>query len=366
MSTPPEPTKLEHGVPLSTLTTLGLGGAARHFIAADDDATLIEALAWARDEKLSVAVLGGGSNVVVPDAGVDGVVIALRMRGVSRVAHGDRVHVTAAAGEPWDELVERCVQDDLAGIECLSGIPGLVGATPLQNVGAYGQEVSSTVASVRVLERATLQQRVLTNAECDFSYRYSALKRQPDRYVVLAVTYALHEHGAPAIRYQELINAFAARSEVQAYTPSLAETRRTVIALRRNKSMVYDLRAADENTRSAGSFFLNPIVPVEQADALAAQLLASGRIQSVAALPRYPAGDPAHVKLAAAWLIEAAGFSKGERRGNVGISTKHSLALVCHEGATTAELLGFARAIEAQVHTRLGVRLEREPVLLGA
>jgi UDP-N-acetylmuramate dehydrogenase len=357
----PAPAKLEHGVPLSPLTTLGLGGAARCFIAADDDETLIEALAWARDEGLPVALLGGGSNVVVPDAGVDGVVIALRMRGVTSVAHGDRVHITAAAGEPWDELVERCVQDDLAGIECLSGIPGLVGATPLQNVGAYGQEVGSTIASVRVLERATLQQRVLTNAECDFSYRYSALKRDPNRYAVLAVTFALHKGGAPAIRYQELVNAFAAH----AGTPSLAEARSTVIALRRNKSMVYDPSMPDENTRSAGSFFLNPIIPVEQADALAARLVAEGRIPSSAALPRYPGNDPAHSKLAAAWLIEAAGFRKGERNGNVGISTKHSLGLVCHEGATTAELLGFARVIETQVHTRLGVRLEREPVLLG-
>jgi len=357
----PEPTKLEHGVPLSPLTTLGLGGAARRFIAADDDESLIDALAWARDEALPVALLGGGSNAVVPDAGVDGVVIALRMRGVTSVASGDRVHVTAAAGESWDALVERCVNDDLAGIECLSGIPGLVGATPVQNVGAYGQEVSSTIASVRVLDRASLQQRVLTNAECDFSYRYSALKREPNRYAVLAVTFALQKSGAPALRYQELVSAFTAH----AGAPSLVETRRMVIALRRKKSMVYDPSMPDENTRSAGSFFLNPIVSVEQADALAARLVAEGRIDSPAALPRYPGNDPAHNKLAAAWLIEAAGFRKGERCGNVGISTNHSLALVCHQGATTAELLGFARVIEVQVHDRLGVRLEREPVLLG-
>ena len=361
MSTLPAPAKLEHGVPLSPLTTLGLGGAARRFIAADDDETLIGALAWARDEGLPVALLGGGSNVVVPDAGVEGVVIALRMRGVTSIAHGDRVHVTAAAGESWDALVERCVHDDLAGIECLSGIPGLVGATPLQNVGAYGQEVSSTIASVRVLDRASLQQRVLTNAECDFSYRYSALKRDPNRYAVLAVTFALQKGGAPAIRYRELVDAFAAHAS----KPSLAETRRTVIALRRNKAMVYDPSVPNENTRSAGSFFLNPIVPSEQADTLAAQLVTEGRIQNAAALPRYPANDLAHAKLAAAWLIEAAGFRKGERHGNVGISTKHSLALVCHDGATSAELLALAHTIEARVRVRFGIQLEREPVLLG-
>lgn len=358
MSDVAAPRTLVSHVALAPLTTLGLGGAAQHFIAADDDETLIQALAWARAEELPVALLGGGSNVVVPDAGVEGVVIALRMRGVTSATHRDRVHVTAAAGESWDALVERCVNEDLAGIECLSGIPGLVGATPLQNVGAYGQEVSSTVASVRVLDRTSLQQRVLTNAECDFSYRYSALKCDPSRYAVLAVTFALHKGGAPAIRYQELVNAFA----THAGPPSLAETRRKVIALRRKKSMVYDPSMPDENTRSAGSFFLNPIVPNEQADALAARLVAEGRIPSLAALPRYPGNDPAHSKLAAAWLIEAAGFRKGERHGNVGISTKHSLALVCHEGATAAELLAFAGAIGAKVHALLGVQLEREPV----
>jgi len=245
----------------------------------------------------------------------------------------------------------------------LSGIPGLVGATPIQNVGAYGQEVSSTVRSVRVLERATLQEHVLSRQACDFSYRYSALKRDPSRYVVLAVTYALREHGAPAVVYQELINALAPRDSS---TPSLAEVRQTVIALRRKKSMVFDPSAPDENTRSAGSFFLNPIVPAVQADALAAKLLADGRIATTSALPRYPAADPDQVKLAAAWLIEAAGFIKGERRGAVGISSTHSLALVCHTGATTADLLAFAHEIGARVDASFGIQLEREPVLFGS
>jgi UDP-N-acetylmuramate dehydrogenase len=355
----PAPRSLASGVALAPLTTLGLGGPARHFVTADDDETLRDALAWARGEGLPVALLGGGSNIVAADAGFDGVVIALRMRGLTSAAEGDLVHVTAAAGEPWDELVERCVGEDLAGIECLSGIPGLVGATPLQNVGAYGQEVSSTIASVRVLERATLQERTLSAAECDFSYRYSALKRDPERYAVLAVTFTLRKHGAPAIRYQELINALSSHGAA----PSLAETRSTVIALRRNKGMVFE-PAAPDNTRSAGSFFLNPIVTNEAADALTARLIAEGRIEAAAALPRYPANDAGHAKLAAAWLIEAAGFRKGERRGNVGISPKHSLALVCHTGATTAELLAFAHEIEARIRDRFGVQLEREPVLL--
>ena len=350
------------GVALAPLTTLGLGGPASHYIEATDDATLARALAWARAQALPVAVIGGGSNVVVQDAGFSGLVIALRTRGISVDDRGDRVLITAAAGEPWDELVERAVSEDLAGIECLSGIPGLVGATPIQNVGAYGQEVSSAIASVRVLERATLRERVLTPAECDFSYRYSALKREPSRYVVLAVTFALHRGGAPFVRYQELVNALATRGGSSA--PSLTEVRRMVIALRRAKSMVFDPSAPDENTRSAGSFFLNPIVPNEQAGALAAQLAAEGRIASAASLPRYLGHDAAHSKLAAAWLIEAAGFCKGERRGAVGISTKHSLALVCHDGATARDLLAFAAEIEARVRDRFGIQLEREPVML--
>jgi UDP-N-acetylmuramate dehydrogenase len=357
------PSGFASDIALAPLTTLGLGGPARCFVDAVDDETLRDALGWARARALPVALIGGGSNVIVPDAGFPGLVIALRMRGVAMTNDGERVHVTAAAGEPWDELVGRSVSEGLAGIECLSGIPGLVGATPIQNVGAYGQEVSSTIASVRVLERDTLTERVLTNAECDFSYRYSALKRQPGRYVVLGVSFALHKGGAPLLRYQELVNAFIARGGSSA--PSLDDVRASVIALRRAKSMVYDPAAPDENTRSAGSFFLNPIVPALQADALAAQLLAEGRIATPSALPRYPTADATLAKLAAAWLIEAAGFRKGERRGAVGISTKHSLALVCHAGATADELIAFSNEIEARVQARFGVRLEREPVLLA-
>lgn len=350
--------------PLAPLTTLGLGGPARHFVSADSDEALRDALRWAHERGSPVALLGGGSNVVVPDAGFPGLVIALRTHGVSVDESGERVRVTAAAGEPWDELVARCVSEELAGIECLSGIPGLVGATPIQNVGAYGQEVSSTIESVRVLERDSLQERVLRNADCDFSYRYSALKRDPSRFVVLAVTFALTKGGAPFVRYRELMDALA--PSPRGAPPSLAEVRDTVIALRRAKSMVVDPSAPDENTRSAGSFFLNPIIPSREADALAARLVAEGCIAAPGLMPRFPASDPSATKLAAAWLIEAAGFHKGERRGAVGISTRHSLALVCHEGATATELLAFAHEIEGRVQARFGVRLEREPVLLAS
>jgi UDP-N-acetylmuramate dehydrogenase len=372
------PASVKEQVALAPHTTLQLGGPARYFIEAHDEGALFEALEWAGAQKIPIAILGGGSNVVAKDDGFDGLVIALRTRGVKNepvksasVLRGDgpKVHVTAAAGEVWDELVAQCVSDDLAGIECLSGIPGLVGATPIQNVGAYGQEVSHTIVEVRVLERASMLTRVLSADECAFEYRNSALKRDPSRYVVLEVTFALTQGGLPALRYAELVHALAAQDGTP---PSLQQVRDTVIRLRRAKGMVLDApnastHASSDNSRSAGSFFLNPIVSVEQADALAARLLAEGRIAKLEAMPRFPASPilgTGHVKLAAAWLIEACGFSKGERRGGVGISTQHSLALTCHSGASTAQLLAFASEIEARVHERFGVRLEREPVLL--
>lgn len=356
-------------VELAPYTTLKLGGPARYFLEARDEAALCEALAWTQAQALPVALIGGGSNLVIADDGFPGLVIALRTRGIAisaieQDARGEAIaRVTAAAGEPWDDFVARCVSEDLAGIECLSGIPGLVGATPIQNVGAYGQEVSHSIASVRVLDRSSLQMRVLEASECAFAYRDSALKRDPERYVVLEVTFILYKGGAPIVRYAELSNALASSSDARV---TLAQIRETVIRLRRAKSMVLPAadQAADENSRSAGSFFLNPIVPSEQADALAARLLAEGTLARSEDLPRYVAGS-GHVKLAAAWLIEAAGFRKGERRGAVGLSTRHALALTCHDGATTEELLTFAHEITERVYERFGVRLEREPVALG-
>lgn len=383
------PSGLRERVALAEHTTLQLGGPARYFVEAQDEGALFEALEWARAGNIAIAILGGGSNIVAADEGFDGLVIALRTRGVKVESvksdsalrgDGPKVRVTAAAGEVWDELVAQCVSDDLAGIECLSGIPGLVGATPIQNVGAYGQEVSQTIEEVRVLDRASLLTRVLSAEECGFAYRDSALKRDPSRYIVLEVTFVLTKGGMPAVRYAELANALASSDATQLTVrsgsrqdsvPSLQHVRDTVIRLRRAKGMVLDpLDAGDaipnashENRRSAGSFFLNPIVSIAQADALAARLLAEGRIDKLDAMPRFPA-SPGMVKLAAAWLIEAAGFVKGERRGSVGISTQHSLALTCHSGATSAQLFAFAREIETRVHERFGVQLEREPVAL--
>jgi UDP-N-acetylmuramate dehydrogenase len=343
-------------VPLAPLTTLELGGPASFFARAEDEATVIEALRWARPKGVPVFVLGGGSNLVVGDAGFDGLVLQVAPRGLSFVGGAGETLVTAAAGEPWDALVSEAVARGLAGVECLAGIPGLVGATPIQNVGAYGQEVSETIRAVRALDRQTMTVTELAPAGCGFGYRDSAFKRAPDRHVVLGVTFALRPGGAPALRYPELVQAAGPH-------PTLAHVRATVLALRRRKSMVLD--PADENRRSAGSFFMNPIVPAAQADALVAQALREGLVSAAAQVPVYPAAD-GQVKLAAGWLIERAGVLKGQRRGSVGISSRHALALVHHGGGRTADLLALAREVRDRVAARFGVRLVAEPTLLGA
>jgi UDP-N-acetylmuramate dehydrogenase len=344
---------VEH-VPLASRTTLELGGPARFFAEVTEEAELGELLAYAEARAIPVRILGGGSNLVVSDAGFDGLVIAIRTRGMEMQWDGDRVLVTAAAGEVWDAFVARTVEMGLAGLECLSGIPGLVGATPIQNVGAYGQEVSDTVVAVRVFDRRARRVVMLGPAECAFSYRDSALKRDPDRFVVLAVTFALISGGSPTVRYGELEKALGHGPR------TLARVRETVLALRRAKSMVLD--PADPNRRSAGSFFTNPIVDAACARAIVERAIGAGWVADPSEVPRWPLPD-GRVKLAAAWLIERSGFPKGTRRGTVGVSTRHALALVHHGGGTTRELLALAEEIVAAVRATFGVELEREPVL---
>ncbi len=341
---------LRRDVPLAPLTTLGLGGPAEWLLEAREEAQVVEALRWARARALPVSLLGGGSNLLVPDEGVRGLVLRLATRGVRSLDPGRR---RVAAGEDWDRLVARCVAERLAGVECLAGIPGRVGAAPIQNIGAYGQEVAETIAEVGVLDLATLQRHRLGPEQCGFGYRDSAFKRDPSRYLVLDVTFALRPRGRPSVRYREL-------QQHVTEAASLAEVRQTVLSLRRRKSMV--LRADDPNRRSAGSFFVNPVVSPEHADALVARAVREGIVSSGAKVPRWIV--PGGVKLAAGWLIERAGFPKGTRRGNVGLSSAHALALVHHGGGTTAELLAFAEAIRRAVHARFGVTLEREPRIL--
>ena len=345
-------TPLEHA-PLAPHCTLRIGGPARYLIEAADEATVAEAVRWADARGEPVRVLGGGSNLVIADEGVNGLVLKIALRGISTREVAGAVEVTAAAGEPWDALVRHTVERGWAGLECLSGIPGLVGATPIQNVGAYVQEVSDTLSAVRALDRERGSVVTLGPAECGFGYRDSLFKSgAPGRYVVLAVTYRLTPGGAPNVRYADITRDLESRGLAR---PSLAEVRETVLKIRRSKSMV--LEPGDPNVRSCGSFFLNPIVDVSTLDAIDAR--AAGL-----SMPRWPQPD-GRVKLSAAWLIERAGFARGQADGPVGLSTRHTLAIVCHDGARARDVAAFARRVRAGVEERFGVRLHPEPIFWG-
>ena len=343
-------------VPLAPRTTFAVGGPARFYAEPHTPETVQQALAWARERGIAVTILGGGSNLLVADRGVAGLVLRVRITGADVYTSRDAVHVTAGAGEPWDPFVERAVASDWAGVECLSGIPGDVGATPIQNVGAYGQDVSDTIERVFAIDRATLEPITIDAADCGFAYRDSAFKRAlAGRHVLTRVTFRLVPGGAPALRYAELTRALA-----DVPSPTLAQVRATVLALRRSKSMVYD--PADDNHRSAGSFFTNPIVT---ADILAtARDAARAVLRAGETMPEYPAG-PGLTKLAAGWLIERSGFARGDNDGPVGLSTRHALAIVNRGGATAAQVLAFALTVKRRVRDRFGVTLTPEPNLLG-
>jgi UDP-N-acetylmuramate dehydrogenase len=325
------------GVRLAALTTLGVGGIADRVVEVEDAAELVTAVREADEAGRPLLLLGGGSNVVAPDDGWDGDVVAVRTRGIERT--GGRLVVQA--GEPWDDVVAYAVDHQLAGIEALSGIPGSTGATPVQNVGAYGQEVAQTITAVRVYDRAEKSERTLTPAECGFDYRDSRLKREPGRFVVLEVTFVLDESTVSRpVGYAELARKLGV--EIGGSAP-LADVRSAVIELRRGKGMVLD--PADPDSRSAGSFFTNPVIPA---------------VRAVDGCPSWPAGD-GQVKLSAAWLVQSAGFGRGTRDGRVGTSSRHSLALTTEPGATATELLAFADRVVAAVRQQFGVTLEREP-----
>jgi UDP-N-acetylmuramate dehydrogenase len=347
-------------VPLAPLATLGVGGPARYYARVGNDAEVRAAVEWARERDLALLVLGGGSNVVLSDEGHPGFVLHVAGRGVAARADGDRVEVTAEAGEPWDALVSSAIAQGWAGLECLSGIPGLVGATPIQNVGAYGQEVSETVSMVEVLDLASGRVERLANAECAFSYRDSRFKgADKGRFIVLRVSYTLRPGGPPAVRYAELARQLEDQGQAR---PSLAQVRETVVALRRRKSMVLD--PTDPNVRSVGSFFMNPIVPATVADELEAALRRQGVLRGDDRPPRFPAGD-GRVKLSAAWLIERAGLGKGYQRGNVGLSSRHTLAIVNRGGAAASEVVELAREVRDRVRERFGITLVPEPVFVN-
>ncbi|HEV7806807.1 MAG TPA: UDP-N-acetylmuramate dehydrogenase [Solirubrobacteraceae bacterium] len=348
-------------IPLSELTTLRLGGPAARMIDARSEEELVSLVRAADDAGEPLLVLAGGSNVVVADAGFAGTVVRVATRGLEQLERSDgRVWFEVQAGEEWDALVAMCVDNDLAGVEALSGIPGSVGATPIQNVGAYGQEVADVIAGVRALDRDSGEVYALDVEECLFDYRSSIFKRDPDRWVVLCVTFACEpgELSEP-VRYAELARRLRIDDGDRA---PLSDVRAAVLELRRGKGMVLD--ATDPDTVSVGSFFTNPVLREHAFAQFAA--LASERLGPDDVPPSWPAGHHRDVKTAAAWLIERAGFGRGYGNpGGIAISSKHTLALTNRGAGTTAELVTLAREIAAGVHTAFGVELVPEPVFVG-
>lgn len=339
--------------PLAPLTTLGVGGPARWFAEAENEAEIAGAAAWARERGVPLFVLGGGSNLLVSDAGFDGLVLRVRLRGVDAEGAGtDRV-CRAAAGEDWDAFVTRAVTENCAGIECLAGIPGTVGGTPVQNVGAYGQEVASVIERVRAFDLHRSEFVELAAADCGFSYRRSRFNSEDrGRFVVTRVDYRLRPGGAPTLAYPDLQRALSEHGTSE-NGPALSAVADEVRRIRRSKGML--IVEGDPDCRSAGSFFKNPVIAAERA----AEIAESGAVP-----PTFPAG-PGRVKVPAAWLIEHAEFSKGYVLGGAGISSRHTLALVNRGGATAAEILALAQQISARVEQRFGIRLEMEPVMVG-
>ena len=351
--------RIRPDVPLAPRTTLGVGGPARHYLTAERDEDILEADRWARDHAVPLLVVGGGSNILVADAGFGGLVVEIATGGIAVERHGEDALVTAAAGESWDGLVDACVAQDLAGIECLSGIPGRVGATPIQNVGAYGQEIRETIESVRAYDRAEGRVTELGPVDCDLGYRSSVFKRGTgDRWIVLGVRLRLRPGGPPAVRYPELGTALGPG----AVSPTLAVVRRTVLALRRAKSMLID--PADPESRSAGSFFLNVVVDAAGLAALVAHGRKTGALVADEEPPQFAAGE-GRTKVPAGFLIERAGCRRGETLGGARISHKHALALVNAGRATAADIAALADSIRARVRASFGVALTQEPVPVG-
>ncbi len=346
----PSPLTFQEHVLLASYTTFGIGGPARWFAEARSEADVMAAVQFARDKQMPLFILGGGSNLLVADAGFDGLVLHIALRGTTEQSGVFRV----AAGENWDDFVTRAVELGYGGIECLSGIPGTVGGTPVQNVGAYGQEVSSTIQQVRAFDLHLGSFVVLSADDCGFAYRTSVFNTtQRGRYVVTEVAFGLNPGGAPELKYEDLKSHFKGFDRA----PTLAEVAAAVRAIRRSKGML--LVEGDPDCRSAGSFFRNPVVCSEKVLAVAGAL-GMDEVQ----VPRYPAAE-GRVKLPAAWLVEQAGFHKGYAMGAAGISTRHTLALTNRGGASAAEIIALRDQIVEAVEQRFGIRLEQEPVLLG-
>ena len=351
---------LQENIPLAPRTTLQVGGAARYFVEAASETDVREAVTLAKTRDLELFTLGGGSNLVVSDKGWPGLVLKIAIPGVEHLPEDQgRALFDVGAGEEWDRFVSHAVSQNCAGIECMSGIPGSVGGTPVQNVGAYGQEASETVLSVLALDLETMVTQTISAKDCGFSYRASIFNStQRGRYVLLRVTYALTPGGAPSIKYADLQKHFSGWTG----QPTLAQTRDAVRTIRASKAML--ITPGDEDCRSAGSFFKNPILSQGEYDDIS-QRAAARSLQ----VPSYPMpsseGMGSARKVSAAWLVEHSGFAKGFTFGNVGISRKHALAIVNRGGATAADVFDLKFMIEQRVRELWGVHLETEPVMVG-
>ncbi len=337
---------LRENVSLARYTTFGIGGPGRWFVEAYTESDLLEALAFAGDRALPLFILGGGSNVLISDTGFDGLVLKICLQGIHETAGA----LTAAAGEEWDRVVAYAVARDLAGIECLSGIPGSTGGTPVQNVGAYGQEVSQTITYVRVYDRVAAEFTELSNADCRFTYRTSIFNTSArDRFIVTSVTFQLVPSGAPNLSYTDLKGHFTGRAD----SPTLAEVRDAVRSIRHSKGML--IVAGDPDFRSAGSFFRNPIVSTTIHQDLS---------RRYGAIPSYPFAE-GRVKIPAAWLVEHAGFYKGYTLGRAAVSSKHTLALTNRGNARAKDILALRDQITSEIENKFGIHLEPEPVYVG-
>jgi UDP-N-acetylmuramate dehydrogenase len=348
---------LQENVPLAPLTTFRLGGPARFFVEAKSAPEVQEAVAFAQSKSLPLFVLGGGSNLVVADSGWPGLVLKIAISGIEqRLGHDDegRFLYDAGAGESWDRFVSHAVMARCAGVECLSGIPGSVGGTPVQNVGAYGQEVSETIESVEVYDRKDGQVRELCREACGFTYRSSIFNTtERGRFIILRVTYALTPGGEAHLEYADLKRHFEGRET----RPNLAETREAVRHIRARKGML--IVSGDPDCQSAGSFFKNPVLSEQQHADLQKRVEAKGLT-----LPSYPALEKSR-KVSAAWLVEKSGFARGYGFGHVGLSSKHALAIVNRGEATAAEVLALKDQIQQRVEELWAVRLQPEPVMVG-
>jgi UDP-N-acetylmuramate dehydrogenase len=345
---------IRNEMPLAPLTTLRVGGPAQYFIEARTILEVNEAVAFARTKNLPLFVLGGGSNLVISDTGWPGLVLRIAIPGTGEREQNGTMHFDVGAGEEWDAFVAHAVARNCAGVECLSGIPGSVGGTPVQNVGAYGQEVADTIESVRALDLRDGKQRKMGKADCGFKYRTSIFNTtERGRYIILQVTYALKLGGAAHIAYGDLKKHFHGWD----VTPTLADTREAVRRIRASKGML--ITPGDVDCRSAGSFFKNPVLSATEFDDLTKRAT-DKKLQ----IPSYPALD-AQRKVSAAWLVEHSGFARGYSAGRVGISSKHSLAIVNRDQATAADVVALKDHIQQRVQDIWGIQLEAEPVLVG-